>query len=78
MAKRKIQESEEVKKEGRLRAEAEAIRQKQIDEIESADKKRQEQMREEHNQRVDDAHAFDWDAWEEETGLERPEIPDKR
>lgn len=30
-----------------------------------------------HNARVDAANEFDWDAWEKETGLERPAIPKK-
>lgn len=32
---------------------------------------------EDHNARVDAAHDIDWDAWEAETGLTRPEIPKK-
>lgn len=44
---------------------------------EEQEKKLRAAFVEDHNSRIDDAHAFDWDSWEQETGLERTPIPDK-
>lgn len=71
-------ESEEVEKERRIREialqhEEDAKAQQQS--IVEAEEKHQEAQRAEHNARVDAAEKFDWQAWEDETGLTRPEIP---
>lgn len=42
--------------------------------IEKADTEHLERNRAEHDERIAAARAFDWDKWESETGLVRPEI----
>jgi hypothetical protein len=44
-------------------------------EIIQAEKESLERNQKDHEERIAAAQRFDWDSWEAETGLTRPEIP---
>lgn len=67
-----IPQSDEVMQEGQDRFAAMEEMQRAAEEEAAA---HIQAMKDDHNQRVDAAEKFDWQAWEDETGLERPNIP---